>query len=887
MNRDQWLRVKGIVADALAQPDADRAAFAAARCGDDAALYEEVRSLLESAAEAAQLYETPRVTTAGLLAAIADGDEAGQVVGGRIGAYRILAEIGRGGMGAAYLAARADEAYEKRVAVKLIKRGMDTDAILRRFRHERQILANLEHPNIVMLLDGGTTQDGLPYFVMEYIDGVPIDEFCEAGHLSIADRLKLFQAVCAAVHHAHEQRVLHRDLKPSNILVTSSGVPKLLDFGIAKLLDSDQGSHTVEPTLLARAMTPQYASPEQMRGEPLSPSSDVYSLGVLLYVLLAGRHPYRLDGRSPQDAERVVCEEVPAKPSVAAAATGGSQDEPEPGHRRRMLSGRLDAIALTALSKHPAARYPSAKALGDDIQRHLDGLPVAARAPRGGPLAWLSAGGRRRSLAVASAIAALVAIVFAGATRFNRTAPPAVESQSVAVLPFTNVDGDPELDYLSDGITEDIINRLSRAPHLRVIARDSANRYRGHGVDLQQVARELRVESILTGRVVQRGTSVSVTAELVDAREQRQIWGERYERESGDLQSLQSTLAQQIATTLQLRFTDNERTRFARSYTQDAEAYQAYLRGRFFWNKRTASGFRTSLGYFKQAVERDPDFALAYSGLADSYGLLTEYHALPATQTYPEVKRAVTKALELDPDLPEAHISKAYLSQFYEWDWAAAEREYKRALELNPNYATGHQWYAEYLAAMGRHQEALASIKRAQAVDPLSLIVNAVEANILYMGGEYDRAIAKAHEVIAMEPNFPEVYEYLKRSHDQKGEYREAIAARQMRRKLLGRDVTETPALRAAAAATTAREYWQHRLEQEILESKTEGRQPFEFAELMTQTGDKQRGLEWLERACVEHDFMMIYVRVAPNLRALRSEPRYQDVLERGCRVQG
>ncbi len=418
-------------------------------------------------------------------------------------------------------------------------------------------------------------------------------------------------------------------------------------------------------------------------------------------------------------------------------------------------------------------------------------------------------------------------------------------------------------------------------PHLKVIARDSAYRYKGKPIDPQQVGRELEVQSILTGRVVQRGSSLSVSAELVDTRNRRQIWGERYDRAARDVQALQGELAQQIAASLRLRFPDGERA----AYTRNLSAYEAYLKGRYFWNKRTPAAFRTSIAWFRQAIDKDPSFALAYAGLADSYSLLTEYHELPATETYGEAKRAILKALEIDPDLPEARVSLAYIRQFYEWDFPAAEREYRRALESNPNYATGHQWYAEYLAAMGRHGEAITEIRQALAVDPLSLIVNAVEANILYMGGEYDRAIGKAHEITAMDPNFPEVYEYLKRSYDQKAQYREAITARQMRRRLLGRDTSETPALAEAATTTSAEVYWRKRLEQELAESKTEGFYPYELAEIYAQAGDETRALDWLERACNEHDFMMQYVRVAPNLEPLREEPRYREIVRRGCAV--
>jgi len=870
MTRDEWRRVKEIAGEALAQDAAAGEAFIAARCAGDESLCREVGSLLDSVHRAADLYETPSFDTTSLLSIVAADTEPMPMAGERIGAYRILSEIGRGGMGTAYLAIRDDKAFEKRVAIKLIKRGMDTHAILQRFRHERQILASLEHPNIVMLLDGGTSDDGLPYFIMEYVDGEPIDAYCSANTLGIVERLKLFQSVCAAVHHAHQRHVVHRDLKPTNILVTRSGVAKLLDFGIAKVLDPVPGD--TEPTVFHRAMTPQYASPEQIRGETLTTSSDVYSLGVLLHVLLTGRHPHVVDGLSPREAERAICDDVPRKPSASVHAAFAEAMGLKLDRMRRELSGNLDAIVMTALSKRPEDRYESAQALADDIQRHLDGKPIAARPSRVPPRVAPAL------IAAAIIVAAAVGLI----ARYTTSTRPV--AKAIAVMPFSADAGDAELEYISDGLTEDVIKRLSQST-LKVIARDSAYRYRGKPFDPRQVGRELGVDTILTGRVSRQHATVAIASELIDARDGRHLWGETYERGIGDLQSVKRDLAQRVAATLQVRFDPDDRRRFEREQTTNPEAYTLYLKGRYFWNKRTSSGLKTSVGYFTQAVDHDPSYALAYSGLADSYSLLTEYHAEAATETYAQARRAAERALAIDPNLAEAHTSRAYIRQFYEWDWSGAEQEFKRAIALNPTYATGQQWYAEYLSAMGRHDEALAVIRKAQEVDPLSLIVNAVEANLLYMAGRFEEAIEKSQKVIELEPNFPEVYEYLKRSYDQKGLYADAIATRQRRRTLLGLDARLTPALQIAAVTTTPRVYWQKRVEQELQEAKTEGLQPFEFAELLAQAGDTNRALEWLDRACAEHDFMIMYVRVAPNLAPLRADPRYQALLRRKCAV--
>ena len=348
---------------------------------------------------------------------------------------------------------------------------------------------------------------------------------------------------------------------------------------------------------------------------------------------------------------------------------------------------------------------------------------------------------------------------------------------------------------------------------------------------------------------------------------------------------MQTELAQDIAGSLRLRLSDAEQARFAVPYTSSAEAYQLYLKGRYFWNRRTPADLQKSIGYFQRATELDSRFALAFSGLADSNGVLTEYHAADALATYMPALRAADQALAIDPQLAEAHTSLAYIRQFYQWDFAGAEREFRRAIQLNPRYPTAHQWFAEYLTAMGRFDEAVAEIRLAEQLDPLSLIVNSSEAYILYMARRYDESIEQCRRVLDMDPHFPEVVDYLKRAYDQKGMYRESVQMRQRRRQILGLDDRETPALRAAAAATTPRAYWRRRVEQELIESRAEGLLPFEFAELLAQAGEHDRATEWLEKSCAQHDFMSMYIRVTPNLDPVRSDPRYLAILQRSCAV--
>ncbi|MCI0621868.1 MAG: serine/threonine protein kinase, partial [Acidobacteria bacterium] len=456
MTPERWQRVKELFQTAVEGGANQRAAFLEESCAGDPALRTQVEALIASHEGAPGFLEAPAFEVA---PTTLEDDEAALMIGRRIGPYELVREIGHGGMGAVYLAVRADEEYKKQVAIKLVKRGMDTDTILRRFRNERQILANLDHPHIAKLLDGGTTSDGLPYFVMDYVEGLPIDVYCDTHKLPTLERLKLFRTVCSAVHYAHQNHVVHRDLKPSNIFVAADGVPKLLDFGIAKLLNPDFPSQMVESTATLRFMTPDYASPEQVRGEKLAPASDVYSLGVLLYELLTGHRPYRLGSRAPSEVVRIICEEEPEKPSTVISRvedvsgsdgtlrlTPESVSQTREGHPeklRRHLAGDLDNIVLMALRKEPNRRYASVEQFSEDVRRHLAGLPVIARKDTLSYRATKFIKRNKASVIMTAFFAmVLVTLLTAGLyllPRRDRAATAAINS--LAVLPLENLSG--------------------------------------------------------------------------------------------------------------------------------------------------------------------------------------------------------------------------------------------------------------------------------------------------------------------------------------------------------------------------------------------------------------------------------------------------------------
>lgn len=490
---------------------------------------------------------------------------------------------------------------------------------------------------------------------------------------------------------------------------------------------------------------------------------------------------------------------------------------------------------------------------------------------------------QRLALSIAGVllVSLTLALVYSRNLRKPRETNAAPLVRSLAVLPFKPIGTADDDEYLGLGMADALITKLSGIREINTRPTSAVRKYGAKDQDPVAAGRELGVEAVIEGSVQRLGDQVRVTVQLISVRDRAPVWAEKFDEPYTNIFAVQDRISEQVAQALRVSVSSAEKELLTKHYTENSEAYQLYLKGRYFWNKRTGDGLKKGISYFNEAVEKDPSYALAYAGLADSYSLLSDYNELPPKQAYPQARKAVMRALELDEQLAEGHATLAFINTTYDWDWLGAEREYRRAIELNPNYETAHQWYAEYLSGMGRHEEALAEIRRAKEINPVSLIINAVEAWILYHARQYDAAIAQGQKVVEMDPNFAEVYEYLKRSYDQKGMFKEAISARQMRRRLGGFDAEMTPALREAATATSARVYWQKRLEQEMEESKRELNTAFDMAEIYAQLGEKDRAFTWLVKAYEERYFMMMYLKVAPNLDPLRSDPRFADLLRR------
>jgi TolB-like protein/Tfp pilus assembly protein PilF len=778
----------------------------------------------------------------------------------RLGPYEILAPVGAGGMGEVYRA--RDTRLEREVAVKVLPEPFTHDPERRaRFEREAKAVAALSHPNILAIHDYGLEQ-GIAFAVMELLDGETLRGRLAGGALPWRKAVEVGAALADGLAAAHAKGIIHRDLKPENIFLTADGRVIILDFGLARVgtVPSPQAataSHHPSPTDPGTVMgTAAYMSPEQVRGRPADARSDVFALGCVLYEMVTGQRAF---GR-----------ETNAESMTAIL----HDDPPDPGDSGKKIPPELERILRHCLEKSPEERFQSARDLAFGLRALLSDSGISK-----GPPAPAS---RRR---FAAAVAA--ALVLAGgllAALFLRPRPAATEPagaiDSVAVLPLVNSGGDPNMEFLGDGITESLINNLAQLSHLRVLARSTVFRYKGREVNPQQVGRELQVRAVLTGRVARHGDVLNIQVELVDVESGAQLWGDRYPRRFTDVIEVQEEIARKISEKLRLRLTGEEQKRLARRHTADAEAFRLYLLGRREWNKRTQEGLQAGIEYFQQAIAQDPAYALAYAGLADSYTLLATFHHLSSKETLPRARFAVKKALELDGELGEAYTSRAWIRYVYDWDWPGAEGDFRQALTLNPGYATGHHWYADFLTAMKRFDEAGAEIRRAQELDPFSSIINRDVAWPYYFGGRYDQAIAQLQKVLDMDPDFVPALSLLGRVYEQKEMYEQARDALQKAVMLL----RGSPSYRAMLAHTYARmgnPGEARRLLGELEGPSTQTRvSPYQIAVVHAALGETDLAIARLRQAHEQRSTDLVYIKVDPKVARLHSDRRFIDLLE-------
>jgi serine/threonine protein kinase/tetratricopeptide (TPR) repeat protein len=780
------------------------------------------------------------------------------VIGQTLSHYKIFSEISRGGMGIVYRA--VDLKLDREVALKVLPPGLVADPERkRRFVQEAKAAAKLEHPHIGVVHEIDEI-DGVSFIAMELIHGEQLRDTIAKGPLPLRRALEIATDIAEGLSKAHDEGIVHRDLKPANIMVTDDGHTKIIDFGLVKLVEPLAGDGSGIETLTRSAETDpgkimgtvSYMSPEQARGQKVDHRTDIFSFGIVLYEMLAGEPPFKAPS-GPEILSAIINAPVP---SLGASVAHDAAPE-------------LQRIMDKCLAKDPNRRYQSARELLVDLRnlkRDSDSRSIVASRVKARRIPW----------SYAAMALVLVALAVGGFYLFSGDAR---RIDSLAVLPFENASGDPDTDYLSDGVTETIISNLSQLPDVRVISRNSAFRYKGEVIDAQEVGRELDVEAIVLGRIVERGEELTISAELVDTRDSSQIWGDRYTRESAGIFSVQDEIARAISQTLRLRLSGEDVARMTKRYTENTQAYQAYLKGRYYWHKRTEEGNQKAIQYFEEAIEIDPTYALAYSGLADSYNTLGLFF-LPPGEAFPKAKAAAVKALEIDDALGAAHASLAFAVHSHYWEFPEAEKEYQRAIELNPGYALAHHWYGDYLSGMGRHDEAIAESQRAMELDPLSPIVSASTGIRLYMAGSQDQAIEQLEKTLEMAPEFPVAHWMIAYPYFRKGLHDEAIAHLEK-----AVDITEATFfmgfLGYAYGVDGRREEALRILEN--LQTRAENRyvQPLAVAWVYAGLGEKDRAFEWLEKAYEERAGFLYLFPHMDMAGVLKDDPRFADLVRR------
>ena len=777
--------------------------------------------------------------------------------------FRVIEKLGAGGMGVVYKA--VDTRLDRPLALKFLPDNMMQDSqALERFRREARAASALNHPGICTIYDIGE-QDGRAFIAMEFIDGETLRSHIHGKALPLEEMLKLGIQIAEALEAAHAEGIIHRDIKPANIFVTKHGQAKVLDFGLAKLVpkgvastDAHFGGEAPDSTSIVGIIsgTPSYMSPEQIRGDDLDPRTDIFSLGLLVYEMATGRQAFS-GGMGGMIIEAVLTRSPVPVRSI-------NPDIPP----------RLEEIINKALRKDRNQRYQHAADIRTDLQRLErdtdSGWRTAeenAESVLTSTTSHLHSSGEQRARNSTAQTAAL--------------RPERVSKiiDSLAVLPFENASRDPEHEYLSDGIAGSLINILATIPKLRVMAQSTVFRYKGRGIDPQAVGRELKVRAVLTGRIMQSGGSLRIGTELVDVATGSQLWGAQYDRKPGDIFAIQDEISNKISGKLRLKLTRAEKKRLNKRQTDDVEAYRLYLKGRHHWNRWTEDGFYKALEYFQQAVEKDPGYALAYTGLADSYVLLGWNSYLPPKDAFPKGKIAAMGALRLDPDLGETHTPLAAVLWLHDWQWQEAQTEFKRSLALNPAYPTANHWYAEYLMTMGHHEEAIARMKSSQQLDPLSLIISVAIGWAFYMARRYDDAIEQLRRTVELDPNYPVTYWILGLLLRKLGRYKLAIAEGEKGVKLSGGS-----SLMRAALAQTFGTAGRRKKAIQILDDLTKlAKQkyvaPYFFAGIHIGLGDDDRAIEYLEKSYEEHSHWLIYLHIDPSMDGLRSNPRFQDLL--------
>ena len=817
--------------------------------------------------------------------------------GTKLGRYEIRSKIGEGGMGEVYLA--KDTKLDRKVALKILPAEVASHHDrMRRFVQEAKAVSALNHPNILTIHEIDESDTG-HFIATEFIDGETLRERMRKGPLNVSEALDIATQIASALAAAHAAGIVHRDIKPENVMLRSDGIVKVLDFGLAKLterkteaVDTEAETKAQVKTKLGMVMgTVGYMSPEQTRGLEIDARSDVWSLGVVLYELLTGKTPFAAE--TPNDSIAAILTREPAPldentptelQRIIRKSLQKKADERYQTVRDVFLDLKNLKHALEFAAEIERSQFPSPKAASAGAANRSENAAAlrsaAAQTQNSLPQPTSSAEyivtsirNHKRGASAGSLI--LLALIGIGLWFFLFRPSGGKQIESIAVLPFVNESGGQDAEYLSDGITETLISSLSQLPNLNVKPRASVFRYKGKEINPQTIGKELNVPAILNGRVVQRGQDLSLFVELIDLALDKVVWSQQYNRKQSDLVSLQSEIARDVSSKLKSKLSGADEQKLAKTYTTNPEAYRLYLQGRFYWNKREEKDLRKAMDYFNQAIALDSNYALAYAGLADSYAILSSYGFMPVSEADPKTLEFARRALSLDDTLAEPHAAIARQLAQHDYDFAGAEDEFKRAMQLNRNYATAHQWYAETLTYLGKFDEAFAEFRRALEIEPLSLPINWDFGRTLYMSRRYDESFTQFKKTVEMDPGFARTHRSFAELYRIRKDYPNAVAESARFFELSGQ-----PQNAVLLRESFAKDGWVGCLRLATAANSPLKENNWLLARAYIELGEKDKAFAELNNA-YESRTGVAFLKVEPQLDPLRSDPRFQDLMKK------
>ena len=889
MNADRWKKVRELFDAVVELEPSDRGRFLERETASDADLRAEVEKLLSSFEDSRDFLEQP---AANHLASAILEQKGSLRVGDRFGHYKILRQIGVGGMGEVYLA--EDEKLDRRVAIKILNaRFGKNDSHLHRFIREAKAASSLNHPNILVIHEISVGEDA-NFIVSEFVEGRTLRDLIGGSELSVGQVLDIAIQIAGALAAAHGAGIVHRDIKPENIVVRPDGYVKILDFGLAKLVKPENvllaqedktaiQNHTAQGVIMG---TVNYMSPEQAKGETVDERTDLFSLGVVVYELLAGVTPFQGSSMSETFANVINAEPPPLALTESSVST------------------ELKRLVSKTLRKDRNKRYQTAKDLVTDLKALKEDIAFDQKlgnfhaAGIDNPTVLLPQSTNEnvhpdtrvetvamakisRVLPVVLGVVAVAAIGLAYYFYAARSNSVSSERRSLAVLPFTNASQDPNAEYLADGVSESIINNLSQLSGLKVMSRNSSFRFKGDQSETGTIASRLNVDTLVTGDIKQVADKLVINVRLIDARDDSQIWGNQYVSTLSDVIAAQNEIAQAVARNLKVKLTPSDTAQLSKRYTENVEAYQLYLRGRFHVFKLLPDEIRLGIGYFQQAIELDPNYALAYAGIADAYRSLGVGTELSPFESFAKSKAAANRAIEIDDTLSDGYATLGMTMFWGDWDWEGAEQRFRRSIALNPNDVNAHLYYAHLLSNTGRHQEALSEVKLARELDPLFPFAGALEGQFLFHAGKHDEALDRLQKTFDLAPNFWMPHLFTSNVYVNKDMLPEALAEARKAR-ALSTASTYSIAMESYILAKMGKRDEAERVLGEIMElSKTRGMPPTHFAVAYNGLGDTESALEWLEKGFAEHDPKMVFLKVDRKWNNLRSSPRFIELMRR------